>query len=160
MAGKLMQGKRAAVFTVAAVILLLLVLLPVGISWGLNRWLLMHGGEVVVIEDIDVNLFTGRVSIEQLQLEAGGHPRLKIPLLELDLDWLPLFSRHVELKSVLLEGVEIEIAVQQDGSIIIGGVVLPDAGAKVDENDVSSWGFGLGELLIINSTVSYKSPDL
>ena len=160
MAGHFIQGKRAAVLTVVAVLLLALVLLPYGMSWGLSRWLLAHGGDVVAIEDIDVNLFTGRVSIEQLQLEADGRPHLKIPLLELDLDWLPLFSRHVEVKSVLVDGVELEIVVQQDGSLTIGGVVLPDTAVEEDEAVVSSWGFGLEELHIINSAVSYKSVDL
>ena len=63
MAGSLIQGKRAAVLVVAALLLLVLVLLPFGLSWGLNRWLLANGGDVVAIEDVDVNLFTGKVSI-------------------------------------------------------------------------------------------------
>ena len=90
-ANSLVRGKRAILLAVLVLLLLLLVLLPHAMSWGLNRWLLDHGGETVAIEDIDVNLFTGRVSIERLQLEADGHPHLLIPQLELDIDWLPLF---------------------------------------------------------------------
>jgi hypothetical protein len=160
MAGSLIQGKRAIVLMIAALLLLVLILLPLGMSWGLNRWLLANGGEAVAIEDIDVNLFTGRISIEQLQLEADGRPHLKIPRLELDLEWLPLFSQHVVVKSVLVDGVELEIAVQQDGSMTIGGVVLPDARSDEDEAGPSSWGVGLEQLQIINSAVSYQSPDL
>jgi len=159
-AASLIRGKRAVLLAVVVVLLLVLVLLPFGASWGLNRWLLDHGGEVVAIEDIDVNLFTGRVSIERLQLEAGGHPHLIIPRLELDIDWLPLFSQHVEVKSVLVDGIELKIAMLQDGSMTVGGIVLPDATAEEDEAVASSWGFGLGELHIINSAVSWRSADL
>ena len=159
-AASLIRGKRAVLLAVVVVLLLVLILLPFGMSWGLNRWLLDHGGEVVAIEDIDVNLFTGRVSIEQLRLEAGGHPHLIIPRLELDIEWLPLFSQHVEVKSVLVDGVELKIAVLQDGSMTIGGVVLPDAAVEEDEAAASSWGFGLGELRIVNSAVSWQSADL
>ena len=159
-AASLIRGKRAVLLAVVVVLLLVLILLPFGVSWGLNRWLLDHGGEVVAIEDIDVNLFTGRVSIEGLELEADGHPHLVIPRLELDIDWIPLFSQHVEIKTVLVDGVELKIAVLQDGSMTIGGVVLPDATVEEDEAVVSSWGFGLGELHIINSEVSWQSADL
>ena len=100
-----------------------------------------------------VNSVTGRVSIERLQLEAGGHPHLLIPQLELHIDWLPLFSQHVELKSVLVDGVELRIVMLQDGSITIGGVVLPEVEEEADV--ASSWEFGPGELNIINSTVSW-----
>jgi len=144
MAGSLIRSKRVAVpAVIAALLLLVLILLPLGMSWGLNRWLLANGGEVVAIEDVDVNLFTGKVSIEQLQLEADGRPHLRIPRLELVIEWLPLFSKHVDVKSVLMDGVEIEIAVQADGSMTIGGVVLPDAGSDGDEAGPSLWGFGL-----------------
>lgn len=159
-AASLVQGKRAILLAVLVLLLLLLVLLPHALSWGLNRWLLDHGGEVVTIEDIDVNLFTGRVSLERLQLEAGGHPHLLIPRLELHIDWLPLFSQHVELKSVLVDGVELKAVMLQDGSMTIGGVVLPEAEVEEETAVASSWGFGLGALNIINSTVSYVSPDL
>jgi hypothetical protein len=161
MAGSLIQNKRVAVpAVIAALLLLVLILLPLGMSWGLNRWLLANGGEVVSIEDVDVNLFTGKVSIEQLQLEADGHHHLKIPRLELDIEWLPLFSQHVVIKSVLVDGVEIGIAVQADGSMTIGGVVLPDAGSDEGEASPSPWGVGLEQLQITNSSVSYQSPDL
>ena len=159
-AASLVRGKRAILLAVVVVLLLLLVLLPFAVSWGLNRWLLDHGGEVVAIEDIDVNLFTGRVSIERLRLEADGHPHLIIPRLELDIEWLPLFSQHVEIKSVLVDGVELRIVMQQDGTMTIGGVVLPDAAVEEEEAVVSSWGFGLGELRIVNSSVSWQSADL
>ena len=159
-ANSLVRGKRAILLAVLVLLLLLLVLLPHAMSWGLNRWLLDHGGEVVTIEDIDVNLFTGRVSIERLQLEADGHPHLLIPQLELDIDWLPLFSQRVEVKSVLVDGIELKIVMLEDGSMTIGGVVLPAAEVEEEAAVASSWEFGLGELSIINSTVSYISPDL
>jgi hypothetical protein len=37
---------------------------------------------------------------------------------------------------------------------------LSEAEVEEDEAIVSSWGFGVGELRIINSAVSYQSPDV
>jgi hypothetical protein len=52
-----------------------------------------------------------------------------------------------------VDGVELRIVMLQDGSITIGGVVLPEVEEEADV--ASSWEFGPGELNIINSTVSW-----
>ena len=43
-ANSLVRGKLAILLAVLVLLLLLLVLLPHAMSWGLNRWLLDHGG--------------------------------------------------------------------------------------------------------------------
>jgi len=146
--------------TVAAVFVLLLVVLPYGISYGLQQWLVTNGGDDVQLEDIDFNVFTGRASVTKLNIVTDGQSHLVIPRLELDVDWLPMFSKHIDARVITLDGVDITIVQTADGALRIGGISLPAAEDKVEEAGGEAWGFGLEQLDIINTTVTYQSPDL
>ena len=148
------------VAAVAVLILLVLAILPYGISYGLHQWLLVNGGEEVQLEDIDFNVFTGRATVTDLNVIVAGQPRLVIPKLELDVDWMPLFSKHVDARVIAIDGVSITIIQAAEGSLRIGGISLPEAEDTVDETTEELWGFGLEELEIINTTITYESPDM
>jgi len=150
----------AVLAAVAVLFLLVLVVLPYGISYGLHQWLLANGGDEVQLEDIDFNIFTGRAAVTNLSVIADGQPRLVIPRLELDVDWIPLFSRHVDARAIVFDGVEITIVQAADASLRIGGISLPEAEDKAEETTGQLWGFGLEALEIINTTVTYVSPDM
>ncbi len=145
---------------VAVLFLLLLVVLPYGISYGLHQWLLANGGDEVQLEDIDFNVFTGKASVSDLNVVVNGQSRLLIPRLELDVDWTPLFSRQVDVKSITLDGVNITIVQNADGSLRVGGISLPGAEDQAEAATGEAWGFGLERLGIVNTTVTYQSPEL
>ena len=145
---------------VAAACMLLLVVLPFGISYGLQQWLANNGGEAVQLEDVDFNIFTGRASVTDLNVLVDGQSRLLIPRLELDVDWLPVLSRRIDARAVTLDGVEINIVQGADGSLRVGGISLPAGEEQSEETGGEVWGFGLEQLEIINTTVTYQSPDL
>jgi len=146
--------------TVAVLFLLLLVVLPYGISYGLHQWLLANGGDDVQLEDIDFNVFTGRATVTDLNVIADGLPRLAIPKLELDVDWMPLFAKHLDVRAIAIDGIDITIIQAADGSLRIGGISLPEAADAVEETAGEPWAFGLEELEIINTTINYESPEL
>jgi hypothetical protein len=145
---------------VATLFLLLLVVLPHGISYGLQNWLRANGGESVQLEDIDFNVFTGRATVTNLNIAVDGQPRLIISKLGLDVDWMPLFSKHVTVKVLNFEDVDITILQTPEGSLRIGGISLPVAGDEVTETPAEPWGFGLEELKITNSSITWLSPQL
>ncbi|MEH6639335.1 MAG: DUF748 domain-containing protein [Porticoccaceae bacterium] len=150
----------AMLAAVAVLAAMLLVLLPYGVSYGLHKWLLENGGEDVSIEDVDINLFTGRASIQNMQLYVDGKPLFTIAVLAADLDWRPLFSRRVVLRSVRVDGVELFIEVAADGRLRVGGISPPEgeqgAGAETDKQ----WQLGVDQLEIANTTINYQAPDL
>jgi hypothetical protein len=150
----------AVLAAVALLFLLVLVVLPYGISYGLHQWLLANGGEDVQLEDVDFNVFTGRATVTDLNVTADGQVRLVIPRLELDVDWMPLFSKHVAAKAIVFDGVKITIIQAPDGSMRIGGISLPATEGTTDEAAGEPWGLGLEELEIINTSITYQSPDL
>jgi hypothetical protein len=145
---------------VALVFVLALVVLPYGISYGLHQWLTASGDGDVQLEDIDFNVFTGRASVTDLNIAVDGQPRLIVPRLELDVDWLPLFSKHVDARSITLDSVYITIAMAADSTLRMGVISLPTAEDKSEEATGEAWGFRLEQLDIINTTVTYQSPDL
>lgn len=150
----------AVLVALAVLFLLVLVVLPYGISYGLHQWLLANGGDDVQLEDIDFNMFTGRATVTDLNVIAGGKPRLVIPKLELDVDWMPLFSRQLDVRAVALDGVDITIVQAVDGSLRIGGISLPEAEDTDAETTAKPWGLGLEELEIVNTTITYESQDI
>ena len=151
-------------FTILAAVIallgLLLVALPLGISYGLHKWLLQNGGDVVQIEDVDFNIFTGRASLKKLHVMADEQPRLVIPGLGLDVDWSPLFSRQVVVRSVTLEGVRLVIDVDADGIVRVGGITLPAADPEVVAEEGAPWAFALDSLDISDTTITYRTPEL
>jgi flagellar motor protein MotB len=151
-------------FFVTVIVLLLgviiLTTLPFGLSYAVNNWLRQNGGEQVTIRDVDFNLFTGRASIEDLRLSSGQRELMAIPRLDLDLDWLPLFSRQVVVRSVLIHGVALEVEQAADGSLRIGGINLADDGTTEDTKSGNTWHLGVDALVITDTSVNYRTPKL
>jgi len=145
---------------VTVLFVLLLIVLPYGISYGLHQWLLANGGDEVQLEDVDFNVFTGRASVTDLNVIANRQSRLVIPKLEIDVDWMPLFSKHIDARLITLDGVDITIVQAADGSLRVGGISLPAADDKAESATGDAWGFRLVQLGIVNTTVTYQSPDL
>ena len=154
------RPRVVVVATVAVLFLLVLIILPYGISYGLHQWLLANGGEDVQLEDVNFNVFTGKATVTDLNVKVDGQSLLLVPRLELDVDWMPLFSKHVVVKAITFDGVDITIIQTAEGALRIGGISLPDAEDTVDEAIEEPWGFGLEELEVINTSIRYQSPDL
>ena len=58
--------------TLGVLIVIGLILLPFAIRQGAERWLTDQGAEQVRIEDIDFNLFIGRLTLRNLQFRTDG----------------------------------------------------------------------------------------
>lgn len=150
----------AMLAAIAVFVALLLVVLPLGVSYGLHKWLLDNGAEKVRIEDIDVNLFTGTAAIHDLNLSAQGHALLTIPRLAVDIDWLPLFSRQVVVRSIAVDGVGLSIQQTGDGRLRVGGINLPEGGGQTEVAAGQQWQLAVDRLQILNTTVRYQASDL
>jgi len=146
--------------TVAALFLLLLVVLPYGISYGLLHWIKKSGGDTALVEDVDFNIFNGKAAIRQLSIDSTGRGHMSLPRLALDVDWLPLLSRQVLVRSLDLDGVALDITVDAEGGVTIGGIGLHEAAAEEEAVEAAVWGFGLDRLDIRDSSVNYRAPDL
>jgi hypothetical protein len=142
----------------AAILVLVLVAIPMGIAYSLKSWLRDNGGEQVQLADIDFNPFAGVAIVEHLQVSVGDSSTLAIPHLLLDIDWSPLFSRQVYIKTVTLDGVHLEVEQGPDGILKIGGITLPPDDAE--ETAGVPWDFGISHLRIENSSIVFRTAAL
>ncbi|MFQ5353798.1 MAG: DUF748 domain-containing protein [Thermodesulfobacteriota bacterium] len=143
----------AAAISVAAA---LLIALPYGIRHYLRQALIVRGALVAVVEDVDLNPFTGRLLIHKITVKAGGAV-LEVPEIAMRLHWGPLFQRRLYMESVTLRDAVFSAA-NADDLKKIRGVITGD-GRKAN-GPGSSWLFGVGELRLVKSEIRYHDRTL
>ena len=141
-----------------AVLVLVLMVIPLGIAYSLKHWLRENGGEQVELADVDFNPFAGIAIVEHLQVSVGDSSTLEIPHLLLDIDWAPLFSRHIYVKTVTLNGVHLEVEEGPDGALRIGGINLPQKDSQASAGE--PWEFGIAHLRIEDSSIEFRTAKL
>ncbi len=125
---------------------------PLFIEWAVVDWLKKKGVTEAAIDDIELNLFTGEFSLSQLSVGQQEAKRFTFDHLYLQLDYLPLFKRRIELKSVQISGVDLDLKLD-DGHLTLGALLLPESKVKpatpvTKVNDDPVWHFGLDQLQI------------
>jgi len=136
--GKILLG-------IAAFLLLILSLIPVGIRMGAISWLEDHGVKHAEIENIDLNLFNGTFAIEGLVADDG----LKVGRLFVDVDWWPLFSHKAFIRSVAIKGVEADLHQGNDGVWQLSTIQLDqttDEPSKQVEENGEPWQVVLNQI--------------
>ncbi|MGB5438393.1 MAG: DUF748 domain-containing protein [Gammaproteobacteria bacterium] len=115
--------------TSVIVILCLVVLLgtPLLARYLAQQWLLENGGEQVRFEDVDLNLFSGNLVLEGLEVKVDTETTLSFDYVGLDLAWWPLLRRQIDVQSVQLTGFYLVVDNQEPEARRIGGIRLPSA---------------------------------
>jgi len=150
---------------IAVLVAIVLIGLPYAARYALEHWLKENGAEQANIKDIDINLFTGTVSLKGTDVKYGGHTVIKDSTIDIDLALIPFFSRQATVQSATLQGVHLEIEKQTDGRIRIGSVAVggksDDAAAAKQSSAGESrpWWFKVETLQLTDSTVRYISPQ-
>jgi len=156
-----------AVFLILSLLIIALrIALSPGIIYGANSWLKKQGIESS-IEDININIFDGTVSLINAIGYKKGSPLFNIGLVEIHWQWKPLSSKTIEVTKVALDSLSLNVE-QYTDAIIISGINIPLAQtpkntadepeetntAKADE-DIKSWAASLGEVVFTNLNVCY-----
>lgn len=76
------------------------------------------------IEDIQINITGGTVSLHNANGHKGDQPLFDIGLLAIHWDWAPLSEKVIEVTKVEVDGLNLAIKQFRD-EIIIGGVSIP-----------------------------------
>lgn len=126
--------------------------LPLFLPWIIQQtavaWLQDQGIETAAIDDIDINLFTGKLDIKGFDAGDG----LKWQRLSMRINWLPLLNRTLHIRSLQLSGAD--ILLQQDvekGGLMLGALLLPqgDGDTQKSSNMPSSpWNIVLQRITI------------
>ncbi len=150
--------RRTAIL--AAVVAAVLVLLPYGIRWGLQHWLLSHGADAAHIEDVDFNPFTGHLTVHNAEIVTAGKPQLTLAEATAHLDWLPLWHRRVRIRALDLHGLHATLTRSDDNQWSVGGIRLETPTDSHASDGGTPWGFALDRLGVNDAELRYQEPRL
>ncbi|MCF6281896.1 MAG: DUF748 domain-containing protein [Candidatus Polarisedimenticolaceae bacterium] len=134
---------------------------PLAIEWAVVDWLKKSGVSDAAIEDIELNPFTGEFSLSHLSMGLREGRRFVVERLYLKLDYLPLYDGRVEVRSIELSGVELDLKIDTDEQVTLGSLRLPNKSAEpvAEKGDGSGWHFGLDQLLFNNIYLRTDLPQ-
>lgn len=152
-------GKRGLLLLALTLLLIigLLFALPHGLRLAAEHWLAEQGMQAE-IEDVDFNLFTGTAAIRNASARNNAGRGFELRQIEIAWYYTPLFEKRVHLKRLNLDGLQVDVAQRQNETqrLEIAGLAL-----QGNANDSGSdWGFGLDQLVIDETTVTYTDAQL
>ncbi|GEM_PF-1278186 len=153
-------------FICALIIGVIIISTPFAIQYGIVKGLTAAGSKQVTVEDVDFNPFSGKLAVKNLQATVEGKPEIEVSLFAIEVDWLPLFKKQISIKSILLKGLNLDVAQTKDKKLIIGGLNLPasdgegDVKEKPEEDGAPmEWGIGLGSMHFVDNVIDFQSPE-
>lgn len=164
----ILRNKWLQVLSAITLILIaLLAVMPVVIERMAVAWLEDNGADRAKIGNIDLNIFSGRVGLFDLEVDKAGEAPLRIWRLTVDVDWSQLLRKRFFVSSIWLYEADLLIQQQEDGNLVIGGIqfggeseAVPQAEASEDKSGfLDRWGVGINSFAIRNSTIRYQSSQ-
>lgn len=156
---------RSLYVTLAVLVMalvMLVVTLPQTSRWGTIRWLEVQG-VVADIEAVTIDWMDGRISISNMTGRKGEDRVIAVEQLAITFDWQALRERRLQLESVMVQGLELEIVKEASGQLRVAGVLLPaeqPSQAPVKEapgEESPGWAFQLDQLSLDNFRIGYLS---
>ena len=145
-----------------SVILCLVVLLgtPLLARYLAQQWLLENGGEQVLFEDVDLNLFTGNLVLQGLEVKVDAETTLFFDYVGLELEWWPLQRRQVDVQSLQLTGLHLIIDNRDPAAMRIGGIRLPGTApdGEPPPKGPSAWLSGIKALTLQDFHILIRDP--
>jgi len=136
---------------------LILISIPWGMRYGIERYFLANGADQVKVEDIDFNFFTRRIVVKNMLVYVNNEQALNISEARLFISWTPFFNKRFILQKVELSNATVVIEELPDGRWRMGGLLAAPAEG---EPSALTWGFGIGELQIRIGLLKLRSPQL
>ena len=130
------------------VVVLFFIMLPVGIGYGIERYLKDQGADQVILEDVDFNPITGHITLTNMNVTTGAQTVLKLPKATFKILWTPFIRKRFVLERLTISDMELTVEEFEDGNWRIGGIIIPE---KTDPTEPSSWDFSFQEATVISS---------
>lgn len=157
--------KRLTLLVLLALLGSVLAGAPLLIRHLAEDWLLSNGADKATIGNVDLNIFTGKLGVFDVDVEKDGIPTLKFWRLTADINWLPLLRKRIFINHIWLYELDMLIRQDEQGGVVVGGIRLPagESEGQADEamsaNGGGGWGMGLNVLGIRNSVLRIQSPE-
>ena len=150
---------------------LLLALLPMGVRLGTQYWLNKQPDIEARIDNIDLNLFTGSLAVYGVRLRHKNAEVFRLDHLCVEMDYLPLWDRHLFIRELRLGDAEILIEqrpakpADPGAALRIGGILVPRGAANDNlhsdnsaARETSAWGFGWNQIILEQTSIVYRQP--
>ncbi|MGD9175213.1 MAG: DUF748 domain-containing protein [Desulfobacterales bacterium] len=132
-------------------------MLPVGVDYGIKRYIKNQGADQVSLKDVDFNPITGRMTLTNLSVKIGTQTVLQIPEATLKIKWTPFVRKRFVLERLTISDTQLAIEELENGNWRIGGITLPQ---RKETSQPSSWNFSFQEASVTNSKIELISPRL
>jgi len=139
--------------------LLFISVLPIGIRYFIVDWFEKQGIEQVKLEDINLNLFTGNVTIINMLVSTSEQEMLSVDNLNVNFDWLPLFKKRSFFPALKIHNLNLLIQQNADNSLTIAGINIPESKKAPDTTAKQTWGFGLHSIEVSSSEINIHTPE-
>ena len=114
------------------------------------------------MQDVDFNPFTGILRLDNVSVQVQDRTPLSFATAELNLAWLPLFSRRIQVQSVELTG--FRMVVRNEDVLRIGGIQLPaggqDTATDQPADESTHWATGIHTLGLHDFTLLYHDRNI
>ncbi len=154
---------KRAFFTSLAGVLLLLLLLPSLLTQLIRYQLPRMGLGQVEIGNIDLNLFRGKLLLEEVALYKSAARVFSLQRAEIDLSMLSLLERRLHLQSVVLEGLSLTVKQYGAEPLQVAGISLPSAVTQSPPATVTEepmrWSFGVDTMTLHRSSIHVIHPQ-
>jgi len=150
------------IVAIALTLIALVVLLgtPYVIKRELNKWIASHGPDSVQTDNVDFNPFTGRLSLNNLQLKIERGEALHITKAYLNFSWTNLLKKRLYIKEVVLEDTYLLVDTQEDTGFRFAGLAMPEmTDSTSKKKSFSGWSVAIKRFEIINSKIEYDTPQ-
>jgi len=126
------KWKTAVPVFIIALILLLPYILQYAVKTAILDYTKPYGIEQVNLSDLSLNLFKGTVSIHHLELykktgnsnQPAAKSVIHINELGVDLDWLPLFKKHIAIQSLTFNDANFPFKLDNENRLFLANIPL------------------------------------
>ncbi|WPP53222.1 DUF748 domain-containing protein [Catalinimonas niigatensis] len=142
----------------AGLLLILLISLPYIAKWYLEKYDQELLGREIEVEDIDVNLFTGKLGVENLRIleEDRQQDFLTCRNGQVFISWWKFFSDDIYMREVVLDGLQLSI-IQEGEQFNFDDLLLFFASEDtIAESSGEAYNWYLEDLLLSNSSIHYQ----
>ncbi len=148
------QRIKKILYAAIVVLILLLSLLPELIRIGLQYRLKQHSAELAEIDDIDLNLFTGKAAIKGVRIDYDNHPTLRLGYLAVELDMSAIFRKQLLVERLALANVRAKLYEGKSGWVAV--LPIPKANQPatevkpVERSVENAWQLGVSRVQLDN----------
>ncbi len=145
---------------IVAVAALLFIILQMSSKYLLRQWLLDNGANSVAIEKMYLNPFTGRLTLNGVDIEKSGEIVYSDDILHLNISMSSLFDRDIHVEQAVLRDMLIDIHRDDSGVLSIGSYRLPSEEKQKTEEGFSPWTMQAEEVDLSNVVISYRQDEV